>query len=426
MLISEDKQRLLSNFLSLLSLQGVNYILPLLTFPYLVKVLGVESFGLLAFATAVISYFNIITDYGFNLTATREISIHREDKEKVIEIFSAVMSIKIILMLISFLVLLILVFTFEKFFKDWEVYLLTFGTVIGQVLFPIWFFQGMEQMKYITYLNILAKVIFTVAIFVFVKEQNDYYLVPLFTSLGFTLAGILSLWFIYRNFDIHFKIQSVVLLKYYFVDGWDIFVSRIFVSLYTITNIIILGILTNNIVIGYYSIAEKIINAIGGIFIPINQTIYPYMAKIYSVNKNTFFKFFTKVSYVFLFISILFLGILLLYSNEIITFVVARHNTEIESIYMILAVTIITNPFGPFLTQTLIIQKLNREFKKIVKYTFIFNILISPIMIVLYGAQGLAFVVVISQVLVIYLCLKEFYRQKRNYKIGSYYLKLKG
>jgi len=117
-LLNPTRKTLLENFLSLSFLQVANYILPLVTLPYLIRVLGPEKFGLIAFAQAFIGYFQILTDYGFNLSATREISINREDKDKVSEIFSSVMIIKIFLFIFSLLIILFIVFFFDKFRGD--------------------------------------------------------------------------------------------------------------------------------------------------------------------------------------------------------------------------------------------------------------------------------------------------------------------
>ena len=276
---TEDKKRLLSNFFSLSILQGANYILPLITLPYLVRVLGVEYFGLLAFANATIAYFNILTDYGFNLTATREISIHRDNKVKVTEIFSSVMTIKVILMFVSFLLLTILVFSFEKFHKDALVYFLTFGTVVGQVLFPVWFFQGMEKMKYITYLNILAKSIFTVAIFIFVTKQSDFWIVPLLTSIGFIIAGIWSLYLVRKEFGIQFTWQKTEHLKFYTAKAHSVFGSTVLSTIISSFSVLMLGFFSTNYNVGIYSAIEKIAKAILSISNMSTQALYPFISK---------------------------------------------------------------------------------------------------------------------------------------------------
>lgn len=402
---TEEKKRLISNFFSLSVLQAANYILPLITLPYLVRVLGVEYFGLLAFANATIAYFSILTDYGFNLTATREISIYRDNKEKVIEIFSSVMIIKFFLMIISFLLLAILVFSFDKFRQYALIYFLTFGTVVGNVLFSVWFFQGMERMKYITFFNILAKLIFTVAIFIFVQNQSDVWKVPLLNSIGFLVAGVWSLYLIKKEFGISFQLQTNFTIKKHFIDGWDVFVSRIFVSLYTTINIFLLGLFTNNTIVGYYAIAERIVNAVGGLFTPANQTIYPYMAKMYVNQKNRFFDFTKKIGFSFFSISIILLMLLVLFAKPILKLVIGSPDINVLKIYYILIFTLITVPFGPLFTQVLIIQKRNKEFNKVVRATFLFNLSIAPILIYFFQGIGLAVAVVLTQIFVINLCL---------------------
>ncbi|GGB53095.1 transporter [Oceanisphaera marina] len=293
-----EKKRLFSNILSLGVLQAANYLLPLLTVPYLVRVLGPEYFGLLAFSTATVAYFMLITDYGFNLSATRQISIHRNEQEKVNEIFSAVMIIKFCFMLLSFILLALLVFTVDKFHQHWQLYFITFGMVIGQMLFPVWLFQGMEKMKYITYLNIAAKVFFTVCVFIFVKHQNDYLLVPLLTSLGFIVAGLCSFYFVRKELAVRFILPELRSIHFQLTDGWHIFFSSIAISMYTVSTTFILGLFTNNTVVGYFSAADKIVQAAKGIYQPVSQAIYPLIGKKLHEDKKSGLDFIYKATWI--------------------------------------------------------------------------------------------------------------------------------
>jgi len=386
-------------------------------FPYLVRTLGVEVFGLLALATALISYFNIFVDYGFNLTAVHDIATHSNNRKKVEEIFSTVTTIKFILMVVSFLILLLIVFTFEIFSNNWKVYLLTFGVVFGQAIFPIWFFQGIGKMKYITYINVFTKLIFTVCIFLFVKHEGDYHLVPTFVSLGYIVAGLLSMIIVRSKFNIKFHLLKNSNIKAAFAKNWNIFISNIFVSLYTTTNVLLLGVMTNNTITGYYSIAEKIAHAFGGLATPLTQAIYPLLSEKYLKNKHLFFRYIDSLSVKYITFSIIMVIVLYAYSDLIISIISGEVNRSVVEIYYILILTVITIPLGPLFTQVLNIMKFRTCLNKISKYTFVFSVILSPIGILFYSTVGLAVVAVSSQILIIALYINKIknFRNNKSY-----------
>lgn len=274
---NKDYKVILENYGYLFFLQAANYLLPLLTIPYLVRVIGVDRFGLVMFAQSFCMFLNVLIDFGFNLSATRRISIFRNDKEETSRIFSAVYASKVILTLLSFFLFATLVFTFERFRQEQLVYLLSFGAVFGQALFPEWFFQGIEKMRVVTIINVVAKTIFTILIFVFINQTKDYAYVPLFNAIGFITAGIISLFISlrYTRFTYPKKILMIEMAR----ESYSLLISNFAARLFNTANVFLLGLIAGDFYAGIYAAMEKIINALKSFFAPLYQAIYPWLSK---------------------------------------------------------------------------------------------------------------------------------------------------
>lgn len=277
--MADKKKTLLENFISLGALQIISYVIPLISLPYLSRVLGVENFGLVFFAFAFMQYFIILTDYGFGLSATREIAVNRHNQNNLSNIFNSVTIIKFGLLLVSYLILTLLCLFVPKLNSNWLIFQLSFLMVVGNAIYPVWFFQGMERMKYITFLNILSKTIFLVLIFVFVKQENNYIIVPLLNSMGFLISGFIGMWFAIKEFNVKIYIPKWNSIKKQFKYSSEFFLSRVSVSAYTNTNTFCLGLISSNIMVGYYVAAEKIYQAINGVQAPLGSALYPFVAK---------------------------------------------------------------------------------------------------------------------------------------------------
>ncbi len=291
-----QNRRVWSNFFSLSVLQCANYLVPLITLPYLVRVLGPARFGLVEFARALAVYFVLLTEYGFNLSATQEISVHRDDAGKVSEIFSAVLVIRLLLVVVSFLFLALMVLGVPRLRSEWPVYLFAFGVVIGQSLFPVWLFQGLERMKHIALLNIVARVLTTVSIFLFIRRTEDYVYVPLVHSLGMICMGAGGLILALRLFAVRFAFPSVAALRHQLTAGWHLFLSKIATTLYMTSNTVILGLLTTDTFVGYYAAGDKIVRAVQGLQVPLSQAIFPHVGRLATESKAAALHFTERIA----------------------------------------------------------------------------------------------------------------------------------
>lgn len=306
----EEGKVVLSNFISLSAVQAVTYILPVIIMPYLFRVIGPGKFGLIAFAQALMQYFMILTDYGFSISATKEISLCRNDHCEVARIFSSVMAVKLALALLSLFLLGIIIFFIPRFRYDWPVYLLSFGAVIGNTLFPVWFFQGIEKMRHIVYLNIISGFFIFFGVFALVRKEQDYLWVPVVTSCAFLITGSLAQRIVLRKFGVSFKFPGYASFRRQVLAGWDIFISNVAINAYTTTRIFVVGLLTDNAITGFYAGAERIANAVQTFpLLSFSQAVFPRLSKIFHKNKALAFELMRQIQQVTAIVSLVVLSI---------------------------------------------------------------------------------------------------------------------
>jgi polysaccharide transporter, PST family len=351
-----ERRTVLKNFASLTVLQAITYILPIVILPYLFRTIGADKFGLIAFAQAFVQYFMILTDYGFSISATREISLCQNEHAKVSEIFSSVMLTKLALVFASFLILGSIVYFVPKFRNDWLVYAFSFGSIVGNTLFPVWLFQGTEKMKHIADLNIFGGILFAILIFVLVRKPADYLMVPLISSAIFILTGLMAQYTVFSKLGISFRFPGSKILRQQLEAGWNIFISNLAINAYTTTRTFTVGLLTNNTLTGYYSIAERIAGLCQTFpLTSFSQAIFPRLSKIFRRNKKRAFEFTRKIQYITLRISLVCLPIIFFFAHYVVRIICGADYPEVVLTFRLLLVAVLFVSSNAFRVQFLLV-----------------------------------------------------------------------
>lgn len=279
-------KNLLKNIISLLGVQGANYIIPLLTLPFLVVTLGPKSFGNLSFSLAIIQYFVLLVDYGFSLSATRQVSTAGEDKKIISSIFWNVLICKLILFIISLIILVVLINSSEYLKLNNLVLFSSLGLVLGNVFFPVWLFQGLERMGIVSLINIATRFLSVPLIFIIVKAPQDDWIVALIYSVVAILAGVISLVMTAKMNLVERVNITLSDVKFQFSNGWHLFISGASVSLYTTSVTVILGFVAGPHAVGFFSSADKIRQAFQGLIVPVSQACFPRINAVLTQNKE--------------------------------------------------------------------------------------------------------------------------------------------
>ncbi len=376
------KNKLFFQNLTYLSLlEGINILVPLITLPYLLRVLGKETYGLIIFAQAIIMYLAIFQNFGLNTLAIKEISIYRDNKEELNSIISNVFILKGLLFLSSLVILWMLVYFFPIFHEQRLLLFLTMWVCLVDFIFPKWYFQGIEKMKYITYVNAISKLVILILIFTIIKSQNDYLKLPIIYGIGALISGIFCMIIIFKHHKMKFVFSSVAKLIKLINESLTFFISDVSVSIFANSNKVIIGYFLGMTELAYYDLADKIIAVFRKTPLDIvRNAIYPRVAKTKDI------KILHNISIIMGSYSILVIILIAIFAPLIVTLLGGKDMLESANVLRIFSISIFTTQISNYY---ITVGLWSLGYEKIFRNLMIYSTLVFLVLCVFFWFLGL-------------------------------------
>ncbi len=274
---------ILTNIASLGLLQMANYVIPILVIPFVVRALGADGFGKASYAQNIITYLTVLVNFGFDYSATRDIAINKDNIIKRRDIFWSVISHKSILLLLSFVALGIMYFTFPRVTEDLPLYIYAALINVGFVFFPTWFFQGIEKMGKMAIFNFVSRAFGGALVVLLVREASDYRLYLFLNSIVYVFVGVVAFLYIIKKYELLPYVLNKIEFKESFTKSFPIFINTLCAMFYTIFGMTLLGNYVSDAELGIYSGSYKIIYAFVMLSsMPLSLALYPAMSKAFN------------------------------------------------------------------------------------------------------------------------------------------------
>lgn len=283
-----SSSKLIKNALFLSLVQAVNFVFPLITIPYVSRIIGPEGYGIFNYSTAFIGYFTLLIAYGFDLTGTRKIAKANGNKNIINNVISEVLSARILLFLLSVSLFVIALYFFKPIQKDVLTVSILFIGCLGTVISPQYIFQGLQELSIFAKLNFVRGVLNVILIFILIKKSDDYIFLAVLNT--FFIISINVFLFVYAIFKFKLSVKLISIhksLRIIFNERM-IFFSTVVISLYTSTNTIVLGFFAENKEIGYYTTSQSFLNIVNSIIaMPLSMALFPFVGKSFAISKES-------------------------------------------------------------------------------------------------------------------------------------------
>jgi O-antigen/teichoic acid export membrane protein len=400
------------NYGALTIIQASNFLLPFLTLPFIVRTIGPERFGAINFSIAIVTYFILFINFGFDFTATRRVAQNREDKAMISELFSQIFYARVFLFISSVAVFTVLYFTIPNMNRHPVVSIFIFGSCLANVFTPNWLFQGLQIIHKTALFNFMAKLIFCVSIIFLIRKPDDYIWYAVMSALSQILVGIALFIYAIRKFQMKFQLPRISAVFSLLKEDKMVFIATLMISFYTTSNTIILGLLTTEKEVGIFTAASRVIAVVQSVMLlPMSQALFPHIGAAFSKGKEEGVNEVKKIFPIVMTYTFIMCLLAALFAPLVVHILYGSRFEDSIWILRILSISpfiaSISNVMG---VQTLLNLKLDKIYFRVTLVGCVMNVCLNFVLIPMWSYYGTAFAWVgteISIMLTLYIVLKN-------------------
>lgn len=394
------ERQLVGNALSLYLVQGLNYLIPLLLLPYLLRALGPQGYGSVIFAQALMGFALILTEFGFNFTAAREVSLARDDPAALARVYWTTMAAKTLLLMLSGVVVSVVIVATPAFREQWQVFAACGLLVVGNVTFPQWYFQGREKLRDMALIQVIARCLVAVGILAFVRSPQDAWHAALILSAPQVLAVAVALCLGKALRPEQFHRPSRREIREAFARSWHMFAASVSTTLYLHTNTLVLGLMVGERAVALYALGTRLVAALQGLTIPIAQAAFPRASLLFARNPAEAWRLVHRIAWLLLPVMGVAAVLLGVFAPTVVQLFGGSEYADAVSVVRIVAAVPVLVAAATVLAQLVMVNLgLTRQLSRIYVAVGVLNLLVLPVLIWRYAADGAALSLTIAEAL---------------------------
>lgn len=391
--------------------QLFNLVTPLLVVPYIVSVCGEENFGKTAVGMAICFFLIVFIDFGSDIIGVREVSVNRENPKELNKIFTTTYAVKATILIALLLITAILISTIPFFKTEKTMFFLGLSVLVGQFINPTWFLQGIENVKWITLLNIVSKTIYLIAIYTTIKQESDYVFINLWWGLGMIVANLFVFIMILNKYKFSFSQINIAQVGKHIKKDFSMFSSQIFVSLQLYAPVVLISFFGSNLMAGQYRIVEQIIVIFKTYIFLFFNYVFPRVCYLLEVDHKRGMKNW-RIYYGANFVLVISgMALFFAFSYEIVSYFNPTNRYVLSSLLEVAVFTPILLAISIPLKQLVLGYNYKRFYAVLISIMVVFNLLAIVVILPYYQVYGVFYSLIATELIIIFFYL---YRLKNK------------